>query len=177
VTNPYLNISDRELMLKYQDGDHMAFDVLYSRHKNKVYSYLVKRLHDKDEVDDLYQKAFVKLHKSRHLYDQKYEFLPWLYTITRSEFLDFIRKNKKNHQEYNDQLHSPQEVPVDSFIDVDCENDLSNKEKQAINERYFNDKDFDEISEVLNTSATNVRKIISRGIKKLKDKYIGDNHE
>ena len=101
--NPYINLEDKELMLKYQDGDHMAFDVLYSRHKNKVYSYLAKRLHSHNEIHDLFQRVFVKLHKSRHLYQEKYEVLPWIYTITKSEFLDFVKKNKIETIEFKEE--------------------------------------------------------------------------
>lgn len=177
VANPYINLNDKELMLKYQNGDHMAFDVLYMRHKDKVYSYLANRLHSKNEIDDLFQKVFVKFHKSRHLYKEKYDVLPWFYTITKSEFLDFIKKKNISTQEYDEKLHSPIEQEQKMEINIESEKQLTDKEKTAIDARYMSDKDFSEISELLNTSESNVRKIISRGLKKLKDKYKGRKHE
>lgn len=177
VANPYLNLNDKELMLRYQNGDHMAFDVLYMRHKDKVYSYLACRIHSKNEIDDLFQKVFVKFHKSRQLYKEKYDVLPWFYTITKSELLDFTKKKRVTTQEYDDQLHSPSYYQQKMEINIESEKHLSDKEKTAINARYMSDKDFSEISELLNTSESNVRKIISRGLKKLKDKYKGRKHE
>ncbi|MBC76084.1 MAG: hypothetical protein CME64_08715 [Halobacteriovoraceae bacterium] len=177
VTNPYINLEDRELMLKYQDGDHMAFDILYSRHKGKVYGYLRKRLHSQNELDDLFQKVFVKFHKSRNLYQKKYEVLPWIFTITKSEFLDFVKKRKIDTVEYQNE-HSPILDPTaDQLFDLDDQKQLSTKERSAIKERYYNDKDFSEIADLLKTSESNTRKIISRGIKKIRAKLKGENNE
>ena len=174
--NPYINLEDKELMLKYQDGDHMAFDVLYSRHKNKVYSYLAKRLHSHNEIHDLFQRVFVKLHKSRHLYQEKYEVLPWIYTITKSEFLDFVKKNKIETIEFKEENFLSSENEPNNEFDLESEKQLSENEKSALKERYYSDKDFSEIAQILKTSESNTRKIISRGLKKLRVKYKGENN-
>ena len=174
--NPYINLEDKELMLKYQDGDHMAFDVLYSRHKNKVYSYLAKRLHSHNEIHDLFQRVFVKLHKSRHLYQEKYEVLPWIYTITKSEFLDFVKKNKIETIEFKEENFLSSENEPNNEFDLESEKQLSENEKSALKERYYSDKDFSEIAQILKTSESNTRKIISRGLKKLRVKFKGENN-
>ena len=75
----FFKLDDNNLMELYQNGDEKAFDVLYSRSKKRVYSYLKKRLHDKDLVEDVYQNIFIKLHKSRHLYKSEYPYRNWLY--------------------------------------------------------------------------------------------------
>lgn len=175
--NPYINLEDKELMLKYQDGDHMAFDVLYSRHKDKVYSYLTKRLHSQNETDDLFQRVFVKFHKSRHLYRDKYEVLPWIYTVTKSEFLDFVKKNKIETIEFKEEKFSSSENESNNEFDLESEKQLSEKEKRALKERYYSNRDFLEIAQILKTSESNTRKIISRGLKKLRMKYKGENNE
>lgn len=151
----------------------MAFEILYKRHKDKVYSYINKRLHKTDDIEDLFQKVFMKFHKSRHLYSSKYKVLPWLYTVTRSEFLDFIKKKKVNTSEFNEKIHTQTEDSLSESFDIQDEKSLSQKEKDAIELRYINDSDFLEISALLNTTESNARKIISRGLNKLKNKYRG----
>lgn len=175
--NPYINLEDKELMLKYQNGDHMAFDVLYSRHNDKVYSYLNKRLHSHDEIDDLFQKVFVKLHKSKSLYQDKYDVLPWIYTITRSEFLDHIKKKKLDTIEFNEESYATESLESENEFDIDAQKNLSEKEKNALKERYYEDKDFSVIAKLLDTSESNTRKIISRAIKKLRKKIEGEKNE
>ena len=59
--NPYTNLPDEELMEFYQDGESMAFEVLYTRYKKRVYSYLYKRVYDKDKIDDIFQKLSLKM--------------------------------------------------------------------------------------------------------------------
>jgi RNA polymerase sigma-70 factor (ECF subfamily) len=173
VANPFSNLEDSNLMLKYQDGDHMAFEVLYLRHKDKVYSYIKSRLHKSDDVEDLFQKVFVKFHKSRHLYNSKYDVLPWIYTITKSEFLDFIKKKNVLTSQFNEVIHTNTEDVKENSFDIQNEESLSHKEKNAIKMRYVDDNDFLEISKILEISESNARKIISRGLKKLKKKYTG----
>jgi RNA polymerase sigma-70 factor (ECF subfamily) len=172
VENPFSNLSDKELMLKYQDGDHMAFEVLYSRHQGKIYSYLNKRLHEKEHCDDIFQRVLMKLHKSKHIYSANYEVLPWIYTITKSELLDFFKKKKINFIQFEETLHTDEVNEIDNEFDLSKESGLSSKEMEAIKLRYYGENDFKEISELLKTSEINVRKIISRGLKKLKQKYM-----
>jgi RNA polymerase sigma factor (sigma-70 family) len=171
MSRPYGNLEDEKIMCLYREGDAVAFEELYLRHHKKIYSYLSKRVHDRNEVDDLFQKALMKFHKSRHLYDEKYSFLSWLYTITKSEFLDHCKKKKINAVEFEENLHTQQDESTSSEIDIASEKSLTDKEKEALIQRYYKDSDFDEISKLLNTSEANIRKLVSRGIKKLKLKY------
>ena len=169
-----IQMEDKKLMLLYQNGNYMAFETLYLRHKDKVYSYLSKRIKDDDDTQDLFQKAFLKIHKSKNLYQSKYDVLPWFYVITKSVMLDFFKKKKFDTQEFSDDIHADLETNIYSAFDVDNESMLSVNEKEAIKLRYYNDSDFTEISKILNTSGSNSRKLISRGLKKLRTKYLKD---
>lgn len=92
--NPYSNLEDSKLMKLYLDEDHLAFNVIYYRYKDQVYSYLNKRLIDKQHIDDIFQNIFIKFHNSKKLYNFKYPLLQWIYIISRSEFLDYLKKKK-----------------------------------------------------------------------------------
>ena len=61
---------------------------------------------------------------------------------------------------------------IDS-IDLKNESSLNENEKQAIHLRYIKEEDYQHISKLINTSESNVRKLVSRGLKKLKLKYGG----
>ena len=171
VANPYHNLNDKELMHKYQNGDYMAFEVLYYRHKDKVYSYFKRKLYHDDDIEDLFQKTFIKLHKSRDLYSDKYDLLPWLYTISKSVYLDFKKRKRIDFVELNEANIVIQGEKRNKVLHLESEKSLSQKERDALNQRYYHDKDFLEIARTLKVSESNVRKIISRGIKKLKNKY------
>ena len=176
--NPFSHLDDKKLMELYRKDEALAFEVLYERHQAKVYTYLHKRLPHSDSVNDVFQNVFTKFHKARHKFDPKYEVLQWIYTITKNELLDYLKKKKINTIQIQEELLST-ETQEHEQIDISLENAaLSTKEKEAIRLRYFSQKDFDEISHLLETNNTNVRKIISRGIAKLRKKYQqGDSYE
>jgi RNA polymerase sigma-70 factor (ECF subfamily) len=173
VENPFINLSDQKLMELYQNGDERAFSVIYERHKNKVFSYLHKRIQDPDLVDEVFQSCFVKFHKARHQYDSKYKLEQWLYTICRSELLDALKKPQLQTTELNEDFHSFEKESPSSPLDIESENSLNEKEKAALQLRYFSEESFFEISKKLETSESNARKIISRALAKLRTKYAG----
>ncbi len=177
MVNPFSNLTDEKLMQLYQNDELDAFDVIYNRYKARIYHYVDKRTNSKGHNDDIVQNIFTKFHKSRKSYDSKFLLIKWIYTICRSELLDFYKKKripsielKEGHLLSTDIKDSPQ-------IDLDLENSLSMNEKKAITLRYYSDQDFKEISKALNTNEANTRKLVSRGIKKLKLKYKGGSDE
>ena len=171
--NVFSNLEDEDLMAHYQKGENMAFDVIYLRYKDRVYSYLRKRLYDPEVVDDLFQGVFVKFHKSRDRYNSDFPLLKWIYTICRSEWVDYLKKKKLLTTELKDEHLVTADNFCHEIIHIENEKYLTENEKKAIELRYYSDEDFIEISNQLNTSESNVRKIISRGLKKLKINYSG----
>ena len=168
---PFSNLSDEDLMIRYQRGDYKAFETIYTRHKEKIYSYLNRRITDKDIIDDLFQKILLKLHRSRRSYETKYPLMKWIYTICRSEMIDYFKKPRVQNVLLEDYHWITAEPDNNELIDIEKERALTDQEKNALGLRYYEDKDFKEISKLLETTETNVRKIISRGIKKLRLKY------
>lgn len=169
------HMNDEQLMIQYQNGDHRAFEVLYGRHESRVYSYLKRRLPNSDAVEEVFQNAFLKVHKSRHNFNPKFLFVQWLYTVVRSELLDYCKKKKVVHIEYTDQGHSLEKEEDD--LDLDKFQSLSDREKKVINMKFISDSDYEEISIALDISQSNARKIFSRAIKKIKNALQGDKVE
>lgn len=172
--NPFSHLEDEKLMELYKNGENMAFEVIYLRHKDRVYSYLDKRLSDKNIIEDIFQSIFVKFHNSRHIYSSKHPLLKWIYTICRSELIDWVKKNKTKFVQLSEDQLSIEPTELNDKIDLDSIKTLSEKEKQALKLRYYSEEDFIEISKALKTSEANSRKLVSRGIKKLKAKLLGE---
>src|SRR5438309_472599 len=79
-------------MLAYGAGDSSAFEALYQKHSGRVYAYLKKQLPVAEEADEVFQKAFLKLHQARRKYDASYPFTQWLFVIAKTCALDHFRK-------------------------------------------------------------------------------------
>jgi len=167
-------MTDEKLMELYQSGDYMAFEVLFNRHKSTIYSYLHKRVENKSLIGDLFQEIFIKFHKSRDRYSSDYPLLAWMYTISRSVLLDHYKKAKHSFVELSEHIPASQTDSQELPINIQHEKSLTENEKNAITLRYISDQEFDEISKTLKTSPVNVRKLISRGLQKLRLKYAKD---
>lgn len=181
----YSKLTDEELMLAYQKGEYEAFKVLYLRRKDKVYGFLKKRLVKEDDVNEVFQNIFLKLHRKKHLYDSKYLFIKWLYTLSRSELLDYVKKGKKDMISLTDELYESKIIPDQQTVDQDLSLDindiqvnlkkvksLNNNEREALYRKFYSEEDYDEISRALGVSKVSARKIVSRGIEKLRLKLI-----
>ncbi len=172
------NLTDEELMAQYQIGSEEAFYLLYTRHAPKVYGFLKRRIFNNPQIEDIHQEVFVKMHKSKSLYNRSMPVLPWLFTITRSVMIDHLRKNK--NVKYVDgfdfdklvQESVPEsaENPEPGYLNQVREviENLPQNQKAAIQLRYVDNKTFEEIALQLKTSPLNVRKLISRGIQRIK---------
>ena len=165
-------LSDEELMAMYQNGSAAAFQILYESHSSKVYQYLKKRVRREEKVAEIFQNSFLKIHRSKHLYNRTLPLLPWLFTVTRTVLLDELKKDK--NFKYNDNFDidtapakviqdTDQLAEVSQFIKA-----LPEIQRKAVELRYVDEKSFAEMAEILKTTPVNARQILSRGVKRLK---------
>ena len=168
-------MSGAELMILYQEGDVEAFNGLYEKYRSMVYGYLLKKIHNRAEVDDIFQTVFLKLHQSRSKYNSQFPFEPWLFAVLRNSMNDHFRKQKKEFQDVAlDNLEkTPPALQVEDKHNLDgllpTNIDLSEDMRKAIELRFGSDFSFDEIAATLGTTGSNARQLVSRALKKLRD--------
>lgn len=162
--------SDEELMESYKSGSIAAFDLLFDRHSPRVLGFLIKRLYQKKEAEDLLQEVFFKLHRSKHLYNEKLPFLPWMFSITRSVLLDHMKRKRIEDPvdliELENIPSNKAEPPKQDFDEI--LKLLPQQQRQAISFRIYDEETFEEIAVRLSTSPDNARQLFSRGIKRLR---------
>jgi len=168
------DLTDEELMVAYVDGDTEAFDILYGRHKGRVMGFLMTKLRDRNEVEDVFQTAFAKLHNARHKYHHDIPFLPWLFTITRNALVDHVRKKGVHDrhitisEEFVDGYAEPvvDQTPIEAtFAEL---SKLNESQRHALELRFNQGLTFAEIAEQMQTSAENTRQLVSRAVRKLR---------
>jgi RNA polymerase sigma-70 factor (ECF subfamily) len=87
---------DSALMLRYRDGDVAAFEVLYRRHKDPVYRYLLRLSGHRDTAEDVFQDVWGKIVKARASYRPTAKFSTFLYRVAHNCFIDHVRRNKRH---------------------------------------------------------------------------------
>ena len=87
--------SDENLMLRYQNGDAGAFDVLYQRHKGPLYRYLKRLLAPDNAAEEIYQDVWLRLIQARDRYQASASFRTYLFQIAHNRAMDHFRKQRR----------------------------------------------------------------------------------
>ncbi|MGB1040131.1 MAG: RNA polymerase sigma factor [Flavobacteriales bacterium] len=89
--------SDKELIRSYLEGNDLAFEILLSRYKDRIFSYLISLVKNKKIAEDIFQDAFFKIIKTlkKGSYNEEGKFLPWAMRIAHNLAIDHFRKAKK----------------------------------------------------------------------------------
>ncbi|HTP79254.1 MAG TPA: sigma-70 family RNA polymerase sigma factor [Bacteroidota bacterium] len=85
---------DFRLIRAIQKGDAFAFEELVRRYQRQVASIIYLTMGSREEVDDLSQEVFIRVHKSLPRFEFDSSFFSWLYRITVNLCIDTIRKKK-----------------------------------------------------------------------------------
>lgn len=105
-------------MLRYQDGEVAAFDVLYARHKGGLYRYFLRQVNNHAEIaSELFQDVWMKLINARVNYQASARFSTYLYSLAHNRLIDYWRseKNASQKDEYVDMLDDGMAEPADEL--------------------------------------------------------------
>ena len=89
-------MTDEELALSYIDGNNKAFDLLLSRTKTKLFTYIMFVVRDRDVADDIFQETFVKVivKLQQRKYTNSGKFSAWLVRIAHNVIMDWYREQR-----------------------------------------------------------------------------------
>jgi|SRR5262245_54585692 len=91
--------SDYDLARKAAAGDLVAFEVLYSRHFQRVYALCLRIVANPAEAEDLRQDVFVRLIQKIGTFRGESTFSTWLYRFTVNQVLTHFRKRRVRIEE------------------------------------------------------------------------------
>ena len=172
----YSIFDDRALVKLVIEGDSIAFDTLFARHRDMIYAMLLKYTGNSDDVEDLMQEAFMKAYLKIGLYNPKYDFGAWIYTIARNTFVDFNRTRKSSainsqniplESSNSTQISAP--TPEDYIIDAQQRMQieryitmLPEDYRQLFELRFIDEYSYEEIAERLDMKLGTVKTRIFR---------------
>ncbi|GJL82483.1 MAG: RNA polymerase sigma factor [marine bacterium B5-7] len=84
--------NDEALMLRYQAGDAVAFEVLYQRHRGPVYRFFLRQIGDVGISEELYQETWMRVIGARLRYRKRARFTTWIYRIANNLLIDHWRR-------------------------------------------------------------------------------------
>jgi RNA polymerase sigma factor (sigma-70 family) len=83
---------DEELMAAYRGGDAGAFEMLYARHRTRLFRFVLRSIKARAIAEELYQEIWMRVIEARGSYAPKARFTTWLFTIAHNHLVDHWRK-------------------------------------------------------------------------------------
>ena len=175
----YDDLSDEALMEAYVSGDEAAYRVLFDRLAPVLLRIVRRRLSSDDEARDVVQQAFLNMHRFREDFRAGARLRPWLTTIAMNLTREYHRRQTRLRERPLDDVESNRPIAVDSAAspaDVLQSADqvrkamegLLENQRQVIELRWFHDKSYDEISEIVGASVAAVRVRAHRGYERMR---------
>src|SRR5512142_1095411 len=85
---------DSQIIQQALQGDETAYKKLMRKYHDAIFNFIYKMVHDREQVEDLTQEAFIKAFGSLKKFNDEYAFSTWLYKIATNNCIDYIRKRK-----------------------------------------------------------------------------------
>jgi RNA polymerase sigma-70 factor (ECF subfamily) len=162
------NLTDQVLVQNFLNGDNKSFEELLSRHKNRIFAFIMSKVKNRDITEDIFQDTFIKVINSlkKGKYNEEGKFLPWMMRISHNLVIDHFRKESKMRKirptsEFDifDVLDDGRKNQEDLMIQTQVHADLNilieqlpEDQKEVLKMRYFEDLSFKKISELTGAS-------------------------
>lgn len=175
--------TDQELvqMTLENQGD---FLYVMNRYQSKLLAYILRISNvSYEEAEDILQDVFIKIYKNLNGYDHNLKFSSWIYRITHNEVISNFRKKQARPQSYESEIN--EEILDRITADFDIEHEvnikylreiinkalvnLDEKYREVLILRFFEEKDYNEISDILKKPIGTISTLINRAKKYFKE--------
>lgn len=176
--NPQANLS--KLLALAAEGDRYSFGEFYQLHLNEIYRYILFRVNDQDEAEDLTAKVFLdaweSLTRARHA--QKIENIrAWIYRIAQNKVTDYHRARKPQQPIDETPENKLQGVWLEHELDdllvsrklAEAVRRLQANYQEVIILRFINGLSHAEVAEIMNTTESHVRVLQYRALQKMRE--------
>ena len=168
-------IEDDRALVQAARADLRAFNGLYERHVTSVYRYLLVRVGNVADAEDLTSQTFLVAMENLDKYRGERPFLAWLFGIARHKVADKYRRQKPELMlETAADLADPQDDPddlVSQKLQIEAVaqklQTLSPDRAEAISLRLFGGLDIPEIARLMRKQEPAVRMLLHRGLQDL----------
>lgn len=172
-------MEDVDLVKLCQDGDMVAFEQLFQRHQDRIYSVAIRMMNNPEDALDITQEIFLRAYQKIGKFKFTSAFSTWLYKLATNLCIDELRKRKRSTDTVPlEEAVSKADIntPEDNAILKDREsqiwkaiNSLKDKERAIIVLRDIEGLSYKEISEVFGCSLGRVKSRIHEARQKLKN--------
>ena len=172
----YSNIDDRDLVVAVQQGDRVAFKVLYEHHRDRVYNLIYYSLNDPRMVEDVLQIVFMKIYRGLPGFRFEASLSTWIYRVTINECQNQNRQPNVRFVPFDTIAGSGEEIDLASIpeqrhsyrerqeIIQEAVMQLSPKLRAVVVLKYIEGLSYEEIAQVLECAPGTVASRLNRAL-------------
>lgn len=154
--------TDRDVVLSCRSGDKEMYRLIVDKYKSRAYYAALMYTHNRDDALDLSQEAFYRAYKALNTFDTSKNFYTWFYKILKNICINFINRRKVRNQISTSDENRPDLVSADKNPEQIFEqneqtqilwqaiNQLTEKDREIIILKEFQEMPYQEIAETLN---------------------------
>ena len=183
-------LTEEQLFIQsLKSGDSIAYEKLVKLYQNKVYNTCYSFLKQSDIAEDQTQEVFILIFNSIAQFEEKSSLSTWIYRITVSRCLDYLRSQNRQKIKSTGLLSLfglAQEIPANNDftpyehlenkeyakIIADTLDEMKGKYKTAFVLKYMEGLSQKEIAQIMECSEKAVEGILARAKIILKEKLI-----
>lgn len=177
------NETDLALINEVLAGQTSQYEVLVKRHQRFVFTLAMRFAKNREDAEEIAQDCFVKAYRALGTFKQTAKFSTWLYTITYTTAMTFLRKKRLTTQSINDDENVLQIANNGTNFDANLIEKKSAygylnqaitlllpDDAAIITLFYKGEQSLEEIAQALNMEAQTVKVKLFRARLRLKDK-------
>jgi RNA polymerase sigma-70 factor, ECF subfamily len=168
---------DEMLLIQQAKQDLNRFGELYQRHVSQVYRYLLFRVGNVDDAQDLTSQTFMAAMQGLRRYRAEQPFIAWLLGIARNKTADFYRQRRPDRElelnealpDYGDGVEEliGRQLAVEQVVQK--LRILSPDRAEALSLRLLAGLEVAEIAHLMEKNEAAVRMLVFRGLRDLQD--------
>lgn len=175
--------TDYALITTVLEGNTAAYADLVKRHQRFVFTMALRFAKNREDAEEIAQDCFIKAYKALGTFQYTSKFSTWLYTITYTTAMSFLRKKKLNTLSLSDEENT---VQVENNISDYHANSIEKKSAHAyLNQAidlllpddamiitlfYMGEQSLEEIAQAMGMESTTIKVKLHRARTRLKEK-------
>ena len=146
---------------EFKENDMSSYDFFYKEYYSLIYGIVFSILKNKENSEDVVQNVLIKIFSLDKSKCPDRGSLSWLYTVSKNEALNYLRKNKQfvNIEEIYEIKEETDEI--EKIIDVHTYNKIINglneKEKEIVSLKILSNFTFKKIGQLLKMPTATVQ--------------------
>jgi RNA polymerase sigma-70 factor (ECF subfamily) len=174
---PTDKLSDESLIAQVAEGDRRAMQLLFTRHQQRVYRFVLRLVGNSATAEDIVSDVFIDLWRQAARFEGRARLSTWLLAIARNKALSAMRSRIDQPLDAMAEAIPDPAITAEETLDAskrgtvlrECLAQLSPAHREIIDLVYYHEKSVDEVSTITGVPTATVKTRMFYARKRLAD--------